>query len=125
MSRMSSPGMYWRCSAKSSERPKNGEWWRPLMNPSTTVRDSRSRLAMRARVDGSRNRVSDWPVALPYTRARLIASHLGARQRRGLEQVLDHVVRRHPLRFGVEVGEDAMAQHRVRQRPDVLEADVV
>jgi hypothetical protein len=65
INRMSSPGMYWRCSAKSSDRPKKGEWCRPLMNPSTTVRDSRSRLEMRARVDGSRNRVRDGPPAAP------------------------------------------------------------
>src|SRR4051812_743077 len=35
--RMSSPGMYARCSAKSVDAPRCGERCRPLMNPSTTI----------------------------------------------------------------------------------------
>ena len=34
-------------------------------------------------------------------------------------------VGRHAFRLRVEVGDDAVAQHRVRQRADVLEADVI
>ena len=37
MRRMSSPGMYARCSAKSVDAPRCGDLCRPLMNPSTTV----------------------------------------------------------------------------------------
>src|SRR5438045_2267271 len=53
---MSSPGTYPRCSAKSIDAPKYGARCRPLMNPSTTVRASSSRLPMRARILGSTNR---------------------------------------------------------------------
>ena len=41
------------------------------------------------------------------------------------EQLLDDLIRRHLLRLGVEVHQHAMAQHRLGQRADVLEAHVV
>ena len=46
-----------RCSAKSSDRPRNVERCSPLMKPSTTVRASSSRLLIRARTLGSRKPV--------------------------------------------------------------------
>src|SRR5450759_4898217 len=51
--RMSSPGMYCRCSAKSVDEPRCGARCRPLMNPSTTVRASKSRFPIFARTGGS------------------------------------------------------------------------
>ena len=41
------------------------------------------------------------------------------------QQPIDDRVGRHAFRLRVEVGDDAVAQHRVRQRADVLEAHVI
>src|SRR5438034_9069723 len=43
----------------------------------------------------------------------------------GLEQLVDDLIARHALRLRVEVREHAMAQDGVRERADVVEADVV
>src|SRR5579864_4783998 len=51
--RMSSPGTYPRCSAKSIDAPKYGARCNPLMKPSTTVFASSSRLRIRPRTFGS------------------------------------------------------------------------
>ena len=52
-------------------------------------------------------------------------SQTGTRRRHGLEQPIDERVAGDPLRLRVEVGQHAVAQHRVRERADVLEADVI
>src|SRR5688500_15025573 len=116
---MSSPGTYPRCSAKSTEAPKYGARCSPLMKPSTTVFATSSRLPIRARTAGSTKRA---PGMAAWLRS---MSHPGARSGDGLEQPVDERVGRDSLRLRVEVGEDAVAQHRVRQRPDILEAHVV
>src|SRR5262249_18210572 len=51
---MSSPGMYWRCSAKSVEKPRYGDRCNPAMNPSTTVRATSSSELIRASTSGER-----------------------------------------------------------------------
>ena len=40
-----------------------------------------------------------------------------------MEELVHELVRRHSLRLGLEVGENAMPQHWVRQSSDVLEVD--
>ena len=47
------------------------------------------------------------------------------RHRHDLEQPIGDLIGRHAFRLRVEVGDDAVAQHRVRQRADVVEAHVV
>src|SRR5262245_27436127 len=89
------------------------------MTPSTTARETSSRLPMRARTTGSMNRApglawKSWAI-----------SHPRARERHCLEQAIDDRVGRHAFRLRVEVGDDAMPQHGVRQGADVLEADVI
>src|SRR5689334_17084223 len=122
MRRMSSPGMYARCSAKSVEAPSSGDRCRPLMNPSTTVRANNSRFPIRASTDGSRYEVvgsagavmlvAGWwllvggcwlLVAGCYSSAGALrmtnTSHAGLRQRNDLQQFLDDLIGRDLLRF--------------------------
>src|SRR5262245_41534567 len=115
------------------------------MKPSTTVRAISSRLLMRASTTGSRKVAPDsaWaalvtqasplttgtdrapaPAPAPKSSARP-ASHPRTRHRHELQQLIDDLVRRHALRLRVEVLQDAVAQHRVRERTDVVEAHAV
>src|SRR4051812_11712368 len=119
MRRMSSPGMYPRCCAKSVDAPRCGDLCNPLMNPSTTVRASSSRFPIRARIDGSRK--DRWSGATAVVMQR---SHAALRHRNDAKQLLDHLIGRDLLRFGVEVHEHAMAHDGLRERADVLEAHV-
>src|SRR5436190_16318367 len=111
------------------------------MNPSTTARATSSRLPTRARTTGSTNRAPPIPPCwisfrIPLTPYRLppTAYHLPptayrlhprSRHRHRFEQLVHERVARDPFRLRVEVREHAVPQHRVRQRPHVLEADVV
>src|SRR5215207_4914920 len=99
---MSSPGMYPRCSAKSTEAPKYGERWSPLMNPSTTVFASSSRLPMRASTFGSTKRApgNECCSMLPVLHTRSWCRHC-------FEQLIDDRVAGDPFRLGVEVREHA------------------
>src|SRR5689334_25252101 len=117
MRRMSSPGMYARCSAKSIDAPRCGERCRPLMTPSTTVRATISRFPMRASTTGSTS-------VAPGTRVPEAVStlHPRPRHRDDLQQLLDDLIRRHALRLGGKVREHAVAQHWLGQRADVREA---
>src|SRR5688572_2638193 len=116
---MSSPGTYPRCSAKSTDAPKYGERCRPLMKPSTTERETSSRLPIRARTFGSTNRA-------PGT-AEVVAviSHSGAWHRHRLEQPIDQRVAGHPFRLRVEVRQHAVAEHGMGERADVVVTHVV
>src|SRR5688572_12532868 len=89
------------------------------MTPSTTVRATSSRLPMRASTVGSTNRAPG--IALPAKST----SHSRSGRRHGFEQLVDDRVRRHALGLRMEIGQYAMPQDRMRQRADVLEADVV
>src|SRR5688572_29160734 len=120
---MSSPGTYPRCSAKSTDAPKYGALCSPLMKPSQTARETTSRLPMRASTTGSMKRAQGMALGL-CPAARLI-SHSRTRKRHGLEQPINQDVGRDPFRLGVEVGDDAVPQHRMGERAHVLEAHVV
>src|ERR1051325_918477 len=89
------------------------------MKPSTTARETSSRLPMRASTTGSMKRAPG--IAWIST----AMSHTRARERNDLEQPIDDLVGRHAFGLRVEVGDDAVAHDRVRQRADVLEADVI
>src|SRR5688572_31045392 len=83
------------------DRPRYGDRWSPLRNPSTTVRASSSRVPIRARTSGTRKRLTAASViGTPR------ASHSRPRQRHRRQQLLDDPRLAHPLRLGVEVGED-------------------
>src|SRR5688572_26853698 len=101
-----------RCSAKSTDAPKYGALWSPLMKPSTTALDTSSRFPMRARTFGSMKRAPGISWVSTDT------LHSGARQRNGLQQPVDDVVARHRLGLRVEVGDDAVPQHGMRQGAD-------
>src|SRR6185503_15589047 len=109
-----------RCSAKSTDAPKYGALWRPLMKPSTTARATSSRLPMRARTTGSMKRAPGmaWKsCAMPL--------HSRTRERHRVEQAIDDRVGRHAFRLRMEVRDDAMPQDRVTQGADVFETDVI
>src|SRR5215468_9001930 len=89
------------------------------MEPSTTARATSSRLPMRARTVGSMKRAP----GMAWLSTAI--SHARSRKRHGLEQPIDDLIRRHAFRLRVEVGDDAMTEHRMRQRADVVEADVI
>src|SRR6185369_8938812 len=114
---MSSPGTYPRCSAKSTDAPKYGALCRPLMNPSTTARATSSRLPMRARTAGSMNRAP----GIAWKSCAM--SHTRTRQRHGVEQTIDDRVGGHAFRLRVEVRDDTVAQHRMREIANVFKAD--
>src|SRR5207237_9197639 len=114
------------------------------MKPSTTVRASRSSLPIRARIFGSTNLApaSGVGIWLTYhTETTEITekcwlcvlcalcvdrfSHSRFRLRHDLEQFVDDLVRRNPFRFRAKIGEHPVAQHRMRERADVIEAHVV
>src|SRR5262245_26091209 len=109
---MSSPGTYSRCSANSTEKPRKGLRCSPEMNPSTISRALKSRPSILSRTLGSKYRVVSF-----VTRAL-------ARRRDRLEQVVDEPVARHPLGLGAVGRDDAVAQHRVRDRAHVLRRHV-
>ena len=131
--RRSSPGEYARYSANSWLKPKSGERCRPLTNPSTTVFATRSRPEIPASTDGieealqHRRVVSlsltlfhSFPIKIlpiPYLRLR--------RRRHVFEQPPQNFIRIDAVRFGVEIQQDAVAQHRDRQRENVFVRDVV
>src|SRR5476651_679209 len=130
---MSSPATYPRCSAKSIDAPKYGARCSPLMKPSTTVRASRSRLPIRARTVGSTKRA---PAIVPcsvtgMTSVSPVVHYLTRRLHAGLghrdhrQQLVDDRIGRDAFRFRPEIREHAVAQHRMRHRPDVLEAHMV
>src|SRR4030095_16098841 len=116
---MSSPGTYPRCSAKSTDAPKYGALCRPLMKPSTTARETSSRFPMRASTTGSMNRAPG--IAWIST----AMSHTGAREWYDFEQPIDDLVGRHAFRLRVEVRDDAVPHHGMREGTNVLEAHVV
>src|SRR2546430_9816788 len=122
------------------------------MKPSTTERATSSRLRTRARTTGSTTRapgnvpappmvlaITQLPAStyfifrFPFSAFRpsafcLLPSaflHPRPRNGNGLEQLVDDLIARHALRLRVEVREHAMAQYGVRERADVVEADVV
>src|SRR5689334_21757808 len=100
------------------------------MNPSTTARETSSRFPMRASTTGSMKRAPGmaWistAIGDSSTMNGDRASHARSRQRHHFEQPIDDLVRGHAFRLGVEVGDDAVTHHRMSQRADVLEADVI
>src|SRR5688500_14258553 len=114
------------------------------MKPSTTARETSSRFPMRASTAGSMNRApgmawisvamanaeassqtSEVRTCWLLTSVSVFCSHSRPRERHDVQQPIDDLIRRHPLRLRVEVGDDAVTQDRVRQRADVLEADVI
>src|SRR5689334_22651063 len=90
------------------------------MKPSTTACDTSSRLPMRARTFGSMKRAPGISCVSVDTEL-----HPRARQRDGLQEPIDDVVARDAFGLRVEVGDDAVAEHRMRQGAHVLEAHVV
>src|SRR4030095_11490781 len=93
--RMSSPGMYARCSAKSVDAPRCGERCKPWMNPSTTVRANSSRFPIRASTAGSRKLVLGVIVAVAvigFAQADNPLLHPRARHRHHAEQFLDDLI---------------------------------
>src|SRR5690606_39836116 len=118
MRRMSSPGMYARCSAKSSDRPRYGKRCRPLMKPSTTVLATSSRSSMRWSTAGSTKR------APGSARDMVTSAHPRCGRAHRIQQPVDHRVWRDPLRLRVEIEQHPVAQDRVRECPYVLERDV-
>src|SRR5688500_1124065 len=88
------------------------------MNPSTTARETSSRFPMRARTAGSMKRA-------PGTTWVSRMSHAGTRQRDHFEQALDDIVGGNAFGLSVEIGDDPVTQHRMRQRADVLETHVI
>src|ERR1700712_3271580 len=121
---MSSPGMYARCSAKSVDAPRCGDRCRPLMKPSTTVRAINSRFPIRARIVGSRKDVAVSGATAVMRWIRNAPLHPALRHWNSREETIDDLIRGHLLRLGVEVGQHAMAEHRLGERANVLEADV-
>src|SRR3954447_24609093 len=91
----------------------------PLMNPSTTERATSSRFPMRARTLGTTNR------APGMADESIMGSHPRTGHRHVLEQAVDQGVAGNPFRLRVEVGQHAVAQHRMGERADVVEADVI
>src|SRR6188474_3433907 len=83
------------------------------MNPSTTLRANSERSPMRARSAGSRN-----PAGA------VIASEPGPRHGDKGQQSLGQMVGRDPFRLRLEVEQHAVAEHRWREGPDIVEADV-
>src|SRR4051812_8089522 len=94
----------------------------PLMNPSTTERATSSRFPTRARTTGSTNRA---PVNPPAWISLRISLHPRAWHGNRFQQSIDQRVAGDPFRLRVEIREHAVAQDRMRQRTDVLEADVI
>ena len=78
MSRMSSPGMYWRTSSKAMPRPLNTEWYCPAIRSRT--RRSVTISILRIFLSSSRGSMT------PGDGARL-----GLRNFDALEQLADHV----------------------------------
>src|SRR4051812_34533382 len=115
---MSSPGMYCRCSAKSIELPRCGDRCSPPRNPSTTVRATSSRSPILARTAGSRN----W---MPGRALEDIWSETTLWHRDRFDELRDDLVGRHTLRLRVEVEQNAMPEHRMREGANVIEADVI
>src|SRR5262245_36463978 len=105
---MSSPGTYSRCSANSTEKPRNGLRWSPEMNPSTISRALKSRPSILSRTLGSRYRVLS------------VVTRALAGRGDGLEEVVDEAVARHPFGLGAVGRDDAVAQDGVRDRAHVL-----
>src|SRR5688572_18245306 len=89
------------------------------MKPSTTARETRSRFPMRASTTGSMNRAPGMAWISTAT------SHSRSGPRHGLEQPIDDGVGRHAFGLRVEVRDDAVAEDRVRECADVLEAHVI
>src|SRR5947208_3302772 len=110
MCRISSPGAYSLCSANSTDWPWCGDLWSPVRTPSVMARTRSFSVPSLASTSGSRSEAC--------ARAS-ITSGSGPHQ---LEQPLDDDAARHALALGVEVGEDAVDQHRFRQRADVVDA---
>src|SRR5262245_15133948 len=110
---MSSPGTYSRCSANSTENPRNGLLWRPEMYPSTISLALRSRPSIRSRTLGSKYRLE----------SRVNRGRLRGRGDRP-EQVVDEAVGGVPLGLGAVGGDDAVPEHGVRHGLDVLRRDV-
>src|SRR5439155_9140406 len=137
------------------DAPKNGARCRPLMNPSTTVRASSSRLPIRDRIFGSTKRapgrawvsilrIADcglWIMDCSFWIAESAFStairnpqsaipnpqwlHSALWRRHGRQQLVDNRIGADAFRFGAEIREHAVSQDRVRQRADVVEAHVV
>src|SRR5262249_7915161 len=101
--RISSPGAYSLCSANSTLCPRWGLLCSPLSTPSTTARARNLTLASRARL----SEVSK------STLQRASRLH-------DAEQLMDQFGRGNTYRFGVEARQHPVAQHRARQRLDVV-----
>src|SRR4051812_31787507 len=96
------------------------------MKPSTTERATSSRLPIRARTRGSTNRAPlSAPAWISLRMGNGLPSHPAPRHGDGFEQLVDERVARHPFRLRMEIRQHAMAEHGMRQRPDVFEADVI
>src|SRR5690606_41462814 len=117
MRRMSSPGMYARCSAKSSDRPRYGERCRPLMKPSTTVLATSSRSSMRLSTAGSTKR------APGSARDMVTSAHPRFGRAHCNQQPVVHRVWRDLLRLRVEIEQHPVAEARVRDSSHVLARD--
>src|SRR6266542_3608747 len=94
------------------DAPKNGARCNPLMNPSTTVRASSSRLPIRDRIFGSTKRapgmawvsilqIGDWSFRNPQS----AMLHSTLRCRDGRQQLVDDRIRADAFRLGAEVRE--------------------
>src|SRR6185312_1050723 len=107
---ISSPAAYSLCSANSTDEPWCGERCNPESAPSTTERARSSKFFRRASETGSS--ICD------------IDNNSGARRLRthALEQSIDDRARADALGLGVEVGDDAVLQRRMRQRAHVVDA---
>src|SRR5688572_19387896 len=123
----SSPGVYSRCSANSTLKPWYGLLCMPETKPSTMWRALRSRRVILLRTFGSRK--PGFLVAMDHPRG-CAGLRRDLRQPRlllevrllggdHLEQLVDDLVRGDALRLGREVGDDAVAKHRVGDGADV------
>src|SRR5262245_48794695 len=99
----------------------------PLMKPSTTCRARSSRREMRAIVSGCRKRRGSSLTATDVLSLgsedlaeALVTRQLAFAARRLLQNALDDGIRRDAFRRGREVRQDAMPQHRIRERLNIF-----
>src|SRR5262245_22154078 len=108
MSRMSSPGMYWRTSEKAMPRPLNTEWYCPAIRSRT----SRSVTISILRIFLSSSRVS------------MAGGRVGLGDLDVLEQLAHHRLGGDLLGLGLVGQDDPVAEHVHAHRLDVLGRDV-
>src|SRR6266446_172248 len=111
----SSPGVYLRCSLNSTEKPWNGLACKPWRKPSTM---NLARKSSRAtwRMTSGRRYFSGAATSLLFL---LVLRYFGVGD--DFEQLFDHILARFSFGLGLEVGADAMAQHRDGALLDVVD----